>query len=313
MSATGFNLNLLRSLLVILETRNLTEAGKQLGLTQSALSRQLAQLREQLGDPLLIREGRDYLLTTRAQAMLAPLRSMLATMETVLEAPVFDPAACSRRFSLSASDYIADFMLPTLLDTLHIQAPRLELVLRMWGPDQYRWLAEDIDLVPTMADAIPENLHGRAMGQDVPVVAMCRHHPLAAGPLALADYIAAGHVLIGGGGNKNGPVDRALASMNLARRVVLEVPFYGSAVRILTGTRLLLTLPQHIATVMATSLPIAWQPLPFEAPVYRYWLLWHARNHHDAAHQWFRNQVYAVLLKSMHGVTQFNQTYESWN
>ncbi|MCW8885823.1 MAG: LysR family transcriptional regulator, partial [Motiliproteus sp.] len=49
------NLNLLRALATLLEEKNVTRAASRLHLTQSAMSRQLGQLRDYFDDPLLIR------------------------------------------------------------------------------------------------------------------------------------------------------------------------------------------------------------------------------------------------------------------
>jgi DNA-binding transcriptional LysR family regulator len=302
-----FNLNLLRSLDVLLETRNLTAAAKVLGLTQSALSRQLVQLREQLNDPLLIREGQRFVLTQQAQELRGPLKAALATMQSVLEAPRFDPAQCTRQFSILGSDYIADYMLPELMRRVAPMAPKLRIAFRMWEPGHYRLLTDEgIDLVPTIADILPDNLHGRAMGEDKPVCVMRATHPLANQTLSLTDYVSWPHVRIGGGSDKDGFVEQYLARHGLQREMRLSVPFFSSALRIITENDLLLTIPEHIAVALARDFPIVWQPLPFETLTYRYWLLWHARSHHDAAHQWFRNQVFEVLHQSMHGITQFN-------
>ncbi|WP_194270636.1 LysR family transcriptional regulator [Glaciimonas soli] len=303
-----FNLNLLRSLDVLLETRNLTAAAKALGLTQSALSRQLVQLREQTGDPLLIREGQRYLLTQQAEALRGPLKALLANMEALLLAPDFDPALCARQFSMCGSDYIADHMLPELLQSFSLQAPHLRVDLRMWEPGHYRLLADEgIDLVPVIADVIPDNLHGRAMGEDKPVCVMRKSHPLAQlSDISLEDYIYYPQIKIAGGSDKNNIIEQHLARLGVKRNIRLSVPFYSSALKLCVDNDLLLTIPMHIAIALARTAAIVWKPLPFDVPSYRYWLLWHARNHHDPAHQWFRKQVYDVLQRSMFGVTQFN-------
>jgi len=70
---------------------------------------------------------------------------------------------------------------------------------------------------------------------------------------------------------------------------------------------LLWTLPEHMAIQLAAQTALVWKLLPFEAPLYRYWLLWHARNHHDAGHQWFRNRVGEALRGFDQGITQFNE------
>lgn len=64
-------LKLLVALDLLLEHGNVTKAASQLGISQPALSAQLARLREFLGDPLLVpaRGGRGMVLTAQASAM----------------------------------------------------------------------------------------------------------------------------------------------------------------------------------------------------------------------------------------------------
>lgn len=301
------NLNLLRSLDVLLETRNLTAAAALLGLTQSALSRQLAQLRVQFDDPLLIREGQRFLPTQRAEAMRGPLKALLAALESVLDGPGFDPATCRRAFSIAGSDYLADHMLPPLVDAVSLQAPCARVAFHLWEPGYYRLLSDEgVDLVATIADMLPDNLHGRAMGEDRPVCVMRASHPLAQQKLTLTDYVQGRHVRISGGSDKDGVIEQALARQGLRRDIRLTVPFFSTALRLVSDHDVLLTIPEHIAIQLGGGAPVVWQALPFEVPVYRYWLLWHARNHHDPAHQWFRQQVFDVLHRSAHGVTRFN-------
>ncbi|MFI3276622.1 LysR family transcriptional regulator [Vibrio sp.] len=49
------DLNLLKTLIVLTEKQNLNKAGVVLGLTESAVSKQLNRLREQLNDDLFVR------------------------------------------------------------------------------------------------------------------------------------------------------------------------------------------------------------------------------------------------------------------
>lgn len=308
MSLPSFNLNLLRTLDLLLETRNLTSAARLLGMTQSAVSRQLVQLREQLRDPLLIREGQRYVLTERAESLRVPLKAMLAEMAALMDGPHFDTASCTRQFVISGSDYIADHMLPEVMAQIGAQAPLVRLTFRMWESGHYRLLADEgVDLVPTVAHALPDSLHGRAMGEDRPVCAMRAGHPLAGRALSLPDYAGADHLDIGGGGDKISLIDQQLARAGLARRVRLNVPFYSTALRLLAENDLLLTIPEHVAVAFARQAPIVWSALPLDVHTYRYWLLWHARSQHDPAHQWFRNLVHQVLFQSIHGVSQFQR------
>lgn len=306
MQLERFNLNLLRSLDVLLDTGNLTSAAAILGITQSALSRQLVQLREQLDDPLLVREGQRFLLTQRAQSLRGPLKAILHSLESVLAGPEFTAAGCSRRFSLAGSDYLADHMLPALAATIRAQAPQASVEFHLWEAAYYRLLSDEgVDLVATIADVLPDNLYGREMGKDKPVCVMRDSHPLARRPLTLQDYLQWPHLRVTGGSDKDAFVEQHLASQGLRRHVSLSLPFFSSALKALASDDLLWTVPEHMAVKLAAQTPLAWQPLPFDTPEYRYWLLWHARNHHDPAHQWFRQQVFDVLRDFEHGVTRF--------
>jgi DNA-binding transcriptional LysR family regulator len=223
------NPNLLRSLDALLDTRNVTLAASMLGLTQSALSRQLAQLRTQFDDPLLIREGQRFVPTMRAEAMRGPLKAMLLALESLTAGPSFDAATCARTFSIAGSDYLADHMLPPLAAAINLQAPRAGVAFHLWEPGYYRLLSDEgIDLVATIAEIVPDNLHGHAMGQDRPVCAMRATHPLARQPLTLADYARWPHARITGGSDKDGFVEQALARQGLRREVRLSVPFFSS-------------------------------------------------------------------------------------
>ena len=229
-------------------------------------------------------------------------------MAALMEGLRFDPAKCTRQFSIAGAGYIANNMLPDVVALLGEQAPRVRVAFRMWEPGLYRLLADEgVDLVPTIADALPENLHGRTMGEDRPVCAMRADHPLAGQALSLQVFAAADHIDIGGGGDKISFVDQHLAKAGLTRQVRLNVPFYSTALRLLASNDLLLTIPEHVAAVFARQAPIIWKPLPFDAHTYRYWLLWHARSQRDPAHQWFRNLVHQVLFQAIHGVTQFRR------
>ena len=69
MSLSGVDLNLLVALDALLTERNVTRAAERMSLGQSAMSAALARLRKQLGDPLLVREGRTYRLTSLAESL----------------------------------------------------------------------------------------------------------------------------------------------------------------------------------------------------------------------------------------------------
>ena len=63
----GVDLNLLPPLAALLDERHVTRAAERSGLSQPAMSRALARLRQLLDDQLLVRDGSGYVLTPRAE------------------------------------------------------------------------------------------------------------------------------------------------------------------------------------------------------------------------------------------------------
>src|SRR5881275_906966 len=115
----NFNLNLLVALDGLLSQRSVTAAAKRVRVTPSAMSHSLSELRELLGDPLLVRSGRGMVLTPRAEALVGPLHTLLKDVERLLRGGAnFDPVTTSRRFVIAAPDFLATLLIPPLLDAL---------------------------------------------------------------------------------------------------------------------------------------------------------------------------------------------------
>ncbi|MDD1017147.1 LysR family transcriptional regulator [Pseudomonas rubra] len=294
----------LRALHTLLQLQNLSHAAERLGSSQSVLSRQLAHMREAFDDPLLVRQGRGYVLSERGASLLAPLEQVLVELEALRQPEVFDPARCERRFCLAASDYIAEHMLPLLVSTLEREAPGVSIEYRTWQPGQYELLASGaIDLATTLFDEAPANLHGRMLGEDRAVCLMQRQHPLASqAELNQEHYCAWKHVRISGGGDKDSFIDRHLREQGLSRRISLQVPFYSAAVRVICSSQVLVTVPEHIARQLSRLHPLTWRPLAFVQHTQRYWVVWHQRLQNSAEHRWLRNLVFEQWQQSQFGV-----------
>lgn len=294
----------LRTLDHLLQLKNLSHAAERLGVSQPALSRQLALLREAFGDPLLVRQGRGYVLSEHAETMVEPLRQVLEELQALRQPAVFDPARCERRFCLAASDYVAEHMLPLLVAALEQEAPGVSLEYRTWQAGQYALLASgEIDLATTLFDESPPNLHGRLLGEDRAVCLMRRDHPLTAqATLSQEDYLAHKHVRISGGGDKDSFIDRHLRAQGLQRRVSLEVPFFCATVKVVAGSQAVATVPEHIARQLSRLHGLAWRPLGFIDHSQRYWVVWHQRLQASAEHRWLRNRVFELWRQSQFGV-----------
>ncbi len=67
----------LRVLLAVLDTGGMTSAGRQLHMSQSAVSRKVSRLEDRAGQPLLIRDGHNLRPTRAARELLPDARAMV--------------------------------------------------------------------------------------------------------------------------------------------------------------------------------------------------------------------------------------------
>ena len=128
-SALGrIDLNLFRVFEVIYRERNLTRAAALLHLSQSAVSHALNRLREQLDDPLFIREGRGVAPTPLATQLAPGIQEALAgLLRSVTRGQDFDPTQDRRTFTLNMPEQMEPVVLPSIIDHLRRVAPQLQV------------------------------------------------------------------------------------------------------------------------------------------------------------------------------------------
>lgn len=78
-------LQTLRAMAAVARTRSFTKAGEELGLTQTAISHQIAQLEAWLGTPLFVRSRKGVELTVLADKAIPDIVAALSALEAVLE------------------------------------------------------------------------------------------------------------------------------------------------------------------------------------------------------------------------------------
>ena len=105
----------LRVLQALLDLQNLSQVARKMGLTQQAISEQLRKLRDLFDDRLFIRQGNSMVATPKALAMRQPIDEILKQLEVLLEPEVFTPQTYKGVFTISATDYATQALLPHLV------------------------------------------------------------------------------------------------------------------------------------------------------------------------------------------------------
>ncbi|VVS95134.1 LysR family transcriptional regulator [Desulfoluna spongiiphila] len=301
MSVDSLSPSHLKALGLLLEEGHVTKAAARMRVSQSAMSKILGKLREAFSDDLLVRVGNRLELTERAQAIRPRLEVILGELAAMASEAPFDPAGCRRWFTLAVSDYVAQFVLPDLLCSIHAEAPGIRVSLVTERSDTV--VEELVENRIQVASAIegegplPPGVVCRWVGTDSFACVGAKGHPLARN-CDMEGYLKAPHVVVTGGSDKAGPIDRALSALGRQRTVALETSLFASAMEVVAQSDFILTIPAHIARHLARRYDADVFPLPFEVPPFRYGLLWHERHRRDAAHAWLRRKLVEQLQDS---------------
>ncbi|MFV2054381.1 LysR family transcriptional regulator [Aliiroseovarius sp. YM-037] len=123
----AFDWNQARAFLATVEEGSLSAAARALGQTQPTLSRQVAQLEEELDVVLFDRLGRSLKLTQAGFDLLDHIRAMRDAATGLSLAASGRSQAVEGRVSITATDFMATYALPSILKRLHAIAPGIEV------------------------------------------------------------------------------------------------------------------------------------------------------------------------------------------
>jgi DNA-binding transcriptional LysR family regulator len=295
----AFDLNLLVTLDALLTEANVTRAAQRLHLSQSAVSGQLARLRQLFDDPLLLPadNGRGMTPTARALDLAAPVRAALDQLAGIVRGQsAFDPATVQRTFQIAASDLSTAVLgLPLAGLLAQCAGPGVRLAFRM--ADGARIGAQlqegEVDLLIGSERMVPENMRARMLFEEHFVVVQRKGHPRGTVPLDLDAYCGLRHVLVStSGGSLHGFMDEHLQALGRGRNVVLSVQSFALVPGLLCQSDHVATVPSRLAALHAGVLDSF--ALPFESRGFALYAAWHPRFHTDPALAWLRDQVRRV-------------------
>ncbi|MBT0773376.1 LysR family transcriptional regulator [Kineosporia sp. J2-2] len=288
------DLNLLTALEALLTEGSVTGAAQRLHVSVPGMSRTLARLRRTTGDELLVRAGREMVLTPRALELRPQVTELLRQTRAALSPePGLDPARLRRTFTLRWHDAGITAHAAGLTARMRRQAPGVRLrFLGEQATDSGDDLRRgDVDLY--LAGAVPAQggLESELLAHDELVAVMRRGHPLARKRLTVERFTAAEHATASRRGRLRDPVDDALEAAGAARTVVVAGPAGTAVLHLVAGSDLLTVVPRQITRTVVAQLGLVVKPLPLPMPPVPLHQFWHRRHDQDPAHRWLRSQV----------------------
>src|SRR5436190_18469588 len=160
----------------------LTSAGRELHLTQSALSHQLRDVESRLGTPLFLRVGKRMVLTTAGERLLRSADEILGTLERTEEAIRGLAGRRRGRLRVSTSGYTEYHWLPPVLRAFRTACPEvdLQIVAALNGNVAAMLVDGHIDIAIVDRRVNDARLVARALFEDEVIAIAAPDHPLAA-------------------------------------------------------------------------------------------------------------------------------------
>lgn len=258
-------------------------------MSQPTVSRSLAELRQILDDPLLVRTNAGMQRTQRAEDLVTPVEQWLASTSALLHAPRLDTASLDRCFRIASTDYGVLTVIAPGLAAITADAPGVRIEIAAFSTDMMQKLASgEIDLVISGLETGHSGVQRRALFADTYTCVMRAGHDLARrdDPLTLDEFFAWSHVGVVVSDLAVDGVEVRLGARGGERRVTVRLPYFHAAPALIAGSDMLMTLPTRAALRFAGSYGLAVRPAPVTIAKLDYRLLWHDRSVRDQATMW---------------------------
>ncbi|MEP8717249.1 LysR family transcriptional regulator [Enterobacter hormaechei] len=295
---TDPDFNLLIALDILLSEASVAGAARRLNLSTSAMSRTLSRLRDVTGDPILVRAGRNMVLTPWAEATRDRARRAVHEARAVLQpsTETFSAQSLARLFTIRANDGFVVAFGPALIAAVADAAPDVCIRFAPKPEKTSRCLREGlVDLEIGVQSNMGPEIRLQRLFEDRFVGVVRKGHPLAKqAEIGVKDYVAWGHVVASPEGALHGSVDDALAELGTKRKIASVVPGFPTALSVALESDLIAMIPALYLLNQQVTDQVHLFELPFKSRRITVSQMWHPRMERDPGHRWLREQILAI-------------------
>jgi len=303
-------LSLLTTFHVLLQERNAVAAAAKLKISQSAVSKNLAQLRLLFDDPLFDRTSHGLEPTPLARKLEGPLSEALFQVDSLLSPADFVAESYEGRARIALHDAGFAFIGAPLMALCEQRAPGIQL--DFWFKDAKGLQAltnGELDLLILPQDVgqrwhDDENLHWRKLYQE-PLVCLLRPgNPALERDWNEQNFLGCRHIGIRDSQLGTAMLDQHLNQRHLSRKFSAMAPDFHTATRLVCETDSIFTCSHSWAELVAREVDVVKRPLPFARHICAYHLVWHRRTEGSPLHNWLREQIFGICeaLKVRYGL-----------
>lgn len=285
------DLNLLVVFEALMIEGSVVASAEKLGKTPSAISHALARLREQVGDPLMVKVGGRMQPSPFALALIEDVRPILRSIKRVLALPEpFDPSTSTRVFRVACP--ISGRVLSEVMKRVHHAAPGVKLEWLSAPRQVYAAVAEGLVDIAHLAGEIrlPDGLDEIEVPGFIWTSFVRADHPALShwGPDAWATYP---HVQVAIANDARSPFDRHGSDPSPDRRIGALISEFSSLGPLLANSDLIGTFPRILMAWDMETYGLRALVPPIDLPPFRTRFFWSSRLAGDPASRWIRDIV----------------------
>jgi DNA-binding transcriptional LysR family regulator len=285
----------------LLREQSLTRAAQVLGVTQPALSKTLARLRQYFSDPLFVRVSLRMEPTPKALELAPAVGAVLDRLRVLRSEHVpFDPKSAHRTFSFCVVDAGVIKLLPPLITLIAQEAPSVCLrVVQVNAQHLEPWLESgQIDFAMGAFPGLGSGIRRQPLWSERYVSVVRKRHPRLGDEPDARAFAAAKHVLVSAAdtGHAHQLAERAIEAAIPSENIICRVPMFVAAAVLTKHTDAVATLPLSVATMLARDLDLDIIAPPIKLPKIEIFQYWHERFHRESGNRWIRS-VFAKMFR----------------
>ncbi|WP_413112883.1 LysR family transcriptional regulator [Thaumasiovibrio sp. DFM-14] len=289
---------MLRTLVVLFETKNQSLTADRLDMQQSTISYHLSKLRESLNDPLLIKVGRGVELSPYAKKIEPVLAKLLCSLERTLFDTTFNPLTAKGHVRFAISRMGGQLIIDDLIQAFNQRLPQVSLEVMDWSDNPQKLIQQDkldfaIGFIPEL---LPNICHKELINMKYCAV-FCPDHPLVDQEITESRLFDYPHVKL----NTKQSAERWVEHLSDRVNKTRDVRFVSSSLAFVLAA---LKNTERIACVayvnndMFKQYGMVARPLDF-IPPQTLNLLWHERSEVSAINQLAKEIIESICMDKL--------------
>ncbi|WP_117234013.1 LysR family transcriptional regulator [Vibrio maerlii] len=290
-------LNLIPIFVAIYEEQSLSRAANRLEITQPAVSKALARLRDIYNEPLFHRSSTGVEPTSFASdiypAMSAALKNYTSTLSASRE---FDPKVSNRIFSLACVSVASYQLMPKVIKHVRDIAPNISLEIHPLFTEDYEsdLRLQRYDLIVDMPPSSDSNLKYDSLYSERLMVVCSNAHPRIKDEITIDEFLAEEHVVVSRWHSRKSLLQKQHIAQLDKRAVVCRVAGAMEMLPVIKDSEYIGILPSSTIREFQDMYQVKELPLPFDNSKQHLCGIYHPSRASDSAHKWLRNQIQTV-------------------